>query len=252
MLGIAILALALQPAQAPRTAASPPPANDGSVTVIERGAEDEDVPLNSRISRTVRDGFAADPVAAQLLSEWADCTVRIHRRRSLALLASPLNSPEQALLIDQMTGHRFTRRTTCTRFRSMRVDNLVLRGAIAESLHGWERRRRQSAGPLAPPSLPPVAAGGPPAALAQMGRCVVERDQGAAERLMATRPGTSSARRVLMGMAAQIDACLPAGRRARNFHPLTLRGAIGEPFYLSKRVLAGARVNPGGATPPGT
>jgi hypothetical protein len=230
---LAIAALALQTAQA-QDAPVPAPV-DGRVTVIQRAEDErERPPINSRIARRDDSGFASDPVAGMLMREWADCIVRIHRGRSLALLATPLNSPEQSALIDQLTGHRFTRRTICARFRSMSIDNLVLRGAIAEALFRWEGRRRRPAGPLAAAPLP-LDASARPAVLAQMGRCVVERDPDGAGRVMATRPGTRSSRRAVAALAEQIDGCLPSGLRASGIHPLALRGALGEPYYHRRR-----------------
>jgi hypothetical protein len=149
-----------------------------------------------------------------------------------------LNSPGQAELIDQLTGNRFTRRTMCAGFRSMRIDNLVLRGAIAESLWRWEERRERSAGPLAPPE--PATTLDSPAWLAGIARCVVERDGEAVARVMATRPGTSASRRALASLGAEIEACTPRERGRFDAHPLTLRGALGEPFYLSRRAGAEA------------
>jgi len=233
---LAIAALALQPVQA--EVPSPPPSQDSDVTVIDRDARAETPPLNSRIARRGSDGFAPDPVAAMLLREWANCVVLMNRPRALALLATPLNSREQATIIDQLTGNRFTRRTICARFRTMRVDNLVLRGAIAEALDRWEERRRRSAGPLDAAPMAATAAGRP-GQLAQLGRCLVERDPEAAGRVMATRPGTRAAREALAGLSDRIDGCLPAGLRARDIHPLTLRGAIGEPYYLRRRSQGG-------------
>ena len=236
MTPVALAALLLQVAQPAPPAASTPPPDPSQVTVVERtGEESEEIPINSRIGRRVAD-FAADPVAGMHLREWASCIVRIHRPRALALLATELNSPEQTEIIDQLTGRRFTRRTVCARFRSMRVENLVLRGAIAEALRRWEVERGRSAGPL-PPELPPVPqSAGVQAQLAQMGRCVLDRDPDGVERVMATRPGTGSSARTLSQLSAVIAACLPAGLRVRDVHPLALRGALGEPYYLRRRI----------------
>jgi len=247
MVLLIIAALALQPAQAHDPAAPAP--NPREVTVIEREGDAEEIPLASRIVRPVTDGLAPDPIAALHLREWADCIVRIHRAPSLALLATPLNSSEQATIIDRLTGHRFTRRTICARFRTMRVDNLVLRGAIAEALYRWEERRGRSAGPLVPPPPPPAAAS-PPALLAQMGRCVVERDPEAAGRVMATRPGTGASRRALAGLSGRVAACMPTGLRTREIHPLTLRGALGEPYYLRRRSAEGRPLSSAGGSRP--
>jgi hypothetical protein len=246
---LAIAALALQPAQAPDPAVPAP--DPRQVTVIEREGEAEEIPLASRIARPVTEGFAPDPIAALHLREWADCIVRIYRPASLDLLATPLNSPEQAAIINRLTGHRFTRRTICARFRTMRVDNLVLRGAIAEALYRWEERRGRSAGPLVPPPPAPAAAGAP-ALLAQMGRCVVERDPEAAARVMATRPGTGAARRALAGLSGRVGACMPTGLRAREIHPLTLRGALGEPYYHRRRSPEGRPLSSAGGSRPGS
>lgn len=245
LLAIAVLALQASPVPAEAPPAAPPPAAalpagpSREVTVVERAGNDrQQVPLNSRIARTATDNLADDPAAAMYLREWADCIVRVHRPRALSLLATPLNSAEQTRIVNQITGHRFTRRTVCARFRSMRVDNLVLRGAIAEALWRWEDRRRRSAGPLA--VVPPVAADSSdrPLLLARMGRCVVERDAEAAARVMATRPGTRSSREALAALSPGVSACMPAGVRLRDVHPLTLRGALGEAYYLKRRSAA--------------
>jgi hypothetical protein len=236
---VALAALLLQVAQPASPAASERAPDPSEVTVVERGTEEqEEVPISSRIGRRVSD-FAADPVAAMHLRDWANCIVRLHRARSLALLSTPLNSAEQTELIDQLTGRRFTRRTVCAGFRSMRVENLVLRGAVAEALQRWEEARRRSAGPL-PAFLPPVPrSAGLQAQLATLGRCVVERDPAAVARVMATRPGTNSSARSLSALSELIHACLPSGIRARDIHPLALRGALGEPYYHSRRLAAG-------------
>jgi len=68
-----------------------------------------------------------------------------------------------------------------------------------------------------------------------MGRCAVQRDAGGVARVMATRPGTGSARRAIAELAPTIDACMPAGVHRRDTHPLALRAALGEPFYISRR-----------------
>ncbi|HEX8216956.1 MAG TPA: hypothetical protein VF577_05785 [Allosphingosinicella sp.] len=245
---LAIAALAMQPAPPPASSLPPPQGQD--MTVIERETEAE-VPLNSRIARSVEREFAPDALAVMYLREWSDCVVMMNRARSVALLATPLNSPEQSVILNQLTGHRFTRRTVCARFRTMRVDNLVLRGAIAEALARWEERRRRSAGPL-DAAAPPAAAGGRAAVLAQMGRCVVERDPDGAERIMATRPGSRASRQALAAISDRIDACLPPTLRARRIHPLTLRGAIGEPYYLRKRNREAGPLSSAGAAQPGS
>ncbi len=239
-------ALALQPAPAPPPAVAAPPANSNEVTVLERtGNDPEEVPVSSRIARTPVDNVAADPAAAMYLREWADCIVRIYRPRALSLLATSLNSDAQSRIIDQLTGHRFTRRTVCARFRYMRIDNLVLRGAIAEALWRWEDRRKQSAGPLAAAAAEAAAsaqaaAADRPALLARLGRCVVERDPEGAARVMATRPGTRSSREALEALRERVTACAPPGLPTRDLHPLTLRGALGEPYYLRARTATSA------------
>lgn len=236
---IALFILIVQAAPTPAPPVTPtpaPPADDATVTVIENARVLEAVPINSRIERVQADNIADEPAAAMYLREWADCVVRIYRPQSLALLATPLNSPAQTSLVNQLTGNRFTRRTVCARFRTMRVDNLVLRGAVAEALSRWEDRRRRTAGPLVP-AAPPAAAGSP-AQLAIMGRCAVERDAAGVARVMATRPGTGAARRAIAGLSATIDACMPAGIHRRDTHPLALRAALGEPFYISRREAA--------------
>jgi len=230
---LAFIALSLQP---PPPAAGPvPPADTQRETVIaapsNEAARSPTVP--SRLGRRTPDAGVIDSLAAIYLSEWAACTVRLNRSGSVALLATQLNSPEQSAIIDRLTGRRFTRRTVCARFRSMRVDNLVLRGAIAEALYRWEEARRRPAGTLTPPALPPDASVA--ARLAQAARCVTERQPEGVQRVMATRLGTENSESALAALRETMTACLPTDLRTMNFHPILLRGALGESYFLSRR-----------------
>jgi hypothetical protein len=251
-------ALALQPAPAPapapaatqpaapvaQPAAPPTAAVPGQETVIQRtGDPPREVPISSRIARQPVDNVAADPAAAMYLREWADCIVRLYRPRALSLLATPLNSEDQAQIINQLTGNRFRRRTVCARFRSMRIDNLVLRGAVAEALWRWEDRRKRSAGPMPPAAQTAQEAADRAALLARLGRCVVNRDPQAAARVMATRPATRSSNEALAALRQHVAACAPPGLPTQSLHPLTLRGALGEPHYLKARTASSAPAN---------
>lgn len=213
----------------------PEPAPDDRVTVIiaphEQG--EEPPPMNSRIGREESALRASDPTAAMLLREWANCIVRSRRRDALALLATPPNSLAQAEVIASLTQSRFGWRSLCVRTRLMQVDNIVLRGAIAEALHRWEVRRGRAAGPLSPSALP-AESNERWAQLLRAGRCVVEADPAAVAAVMDTRPATHSSQQALRALAPDIEQCLP-GITAEDFHPLMLRGALGEPFYLQSR-----------------
>ncbi len=243
-----LIALSLQAAQPPATPADTPgPAEAQRETVIaapsDEAARNSVVP--SRLRRRTQEAGVEDSTAAMYLREWAACTVRNNRGASVALLATQLNSAAQGEIIDRLTGRRFTRRTVCARFRSMRVDNLVLRGAIAEALHRWEEARRRPAGPLTPPE--PPAATGLATGLARAGYCVTERQPEGVERLMATRLGSRNSESALEALEDTVSACLPSDLRAMEFHPTLLRGALGEPYFLNgreQRVGAGA-ANPG-------
>ena len=128
---LAFIALSLQPPAAPSSPVEPAESQSETVIAVpENEAGRGAVP--SRLRSRAQAAGMIDSAAAMYLREWAACTVRNNRSGSVALLATQLNSPDQAEIIDRLTGRRFTRRTVCARFRSMRVDNLVLRGAIAE------------------------------------------------------------------------------------------------------------------------
>lgn len=231
---LALIVLALQPPSPP--AAPTAPADPRRETVIaapppEAARRTARVP--TRIRRETRDGWVIDSAAAMYLREWAACTVRNNRSTSVALLGTALNSPAQSEALDRLTGRRFTRRTVCARFRSMRVDNLVLRGAIAEALQRWEERRRRAAGPLPRPAAPnPVSS---VASLARAGYCVAERQPEAVRRVMATRLGTDDSEEAMGALQEAVDACLPDTLQAADFHPIMLRGALGEPYFFSGR-----------------
>ena len=240
---LAFLALGLQPPAAPASPA--PPTDERRETVI--AAPQSEATGNrttpSRLGRRTQDAGVIDSVAAMYLREWAACTVRINRSGSVALLATQLNSPDQSQVIDRLTGRRFTRRTVCARFRSMRIDNLVLRGAIAEALYRWEEERRRPAGPLTPAAPPPDTSLA--ARLAQAGHCVTERQPEGVQRVMATRLGTENSESALAALRETMTACLPTDLRTMNFHPILLRGALGESYFLSRRdQWQGAAVSP--------
>lgn len=215
----------------------PQPANPQRETVIVAPAPEgeKQPPIRSRIGREQPALQAADPLAAMVLREWANCIVRTRRRDALALLATPVNSEAQTAAIEDLTSRRFGWQSICVRTRMMRVDNIVLRGAVAEALHRWEKHRRRSAGPLA--AAPPPAPVGRPAQLVLAGHCVVEADPAAVAAVMETRPGTNGSLDALEALAPQLNACLPEGMEASDFHPLMLRGLLGEPFYLNSRSL---------------
>ncbi len=241
---IALSVQAAQPVAPPEHAVAP--ADEQRETVIaapsDEAARNSVIP--SRLRRRTQSSGVGDSTAAMYLREWAACTVRNNRSGSVALLATQLNSVEQREIIDRITGRRFTRRTVCARFRSMRVDNLVLRGAIAEALYRWEEARRRPAGPLTRPA-PPVS--GLAASLAQAGYCVTERQPEGVQQVMATRLGTQNSVGAIGALRETMDTCLPDHLEATDFHPMLLRGALGEPHFLNRRDerLGGGAVSPG-------
>jgi hypothetical protein len=244
---LGLVALSLQPAQpaaSPDSAAGPIDARRETVIAAPLDEASPAPPFPSRIRSRTQDNWVIDSTAAMYLREWAECTVRNKRSISVELMATQLNSPEQAEIIDRLTGRRFARRTVCARFRSMRVDNLVLRGAIAEALRRWEVARRRPAGPLTPPAPPPAAS--LTASLAQAGYCITERQPEGVQRVMATRLGSRNSVIAIEALRETADACLPNNLRATDLHPILLRGALGEPYFLSRR---GQRPGDGAATP---
>lgn len=240
---LAFIALTLQP---PLAANPARPADAPRETLISAPPNEapRNSPVPSRIRSRAQEGWVIDSTAAMYLREWAACTVRNKRALSVALLATQLNSPEQRDIVDQLTGRRFARRTICARFRTMRIDNLVLRGAIAEALRRWEDDRRRLAGPVTRPRAP--AETGSVVSLAQAGYCVNERQPEGVQRLMATRLGTQNSARAMEDLRDTMDACLPGNLRAADFHPILLRGALGEPYFLSRR---GERPSEGAISP---
>lgn len=242
---LALLALSVQPAPAPAGPPGQPDPSRETIIAAPAGEASRNPPVPTRIRRQAQEGWVIDSTAAMYLREWAACTVRNNRSTSVALLATPINSPAQSEALNRLTGNRFTRRTVCARFRSMRVDNLVLRGAIAEALRRWEEGRRRAAGPLTGPAPAPATTGSV-ASLTRAGYCLAERQPEAVQRVMATRLGTDASKGAIEGLEAAINACLPDTLEAADFHPILLRGALGEPYFFNRR---DQRISEGAVSP---
>lgn len=230
-LALAIAALAT--GQASPAAAAPEPA-PASPTLIERApVPEEDVPVASRVTRPVNYVTANERDAAWTMHRFAECLVRTRRSQMLELLGTRLNSPEQARIVRDVIG----RRSICLGARAMRIDNVLLRGAVAEALY----RREQAGRPTGPLDRAPELVASDPGrsqaiALAQFGRCMVRNNPAAVEALIAARPGSREERSAMTRLGPGYDACLAPGQR-RDQHPLLLRGSLAEAFYLHVRGL---------------
>lgn len=231
MLALLLVSAALQ------TASAEARGDEGRTVIVAPDQGDEETPpMNSRVQREQPTIQASDSVAAMMLREWANCVVRTRRRDALALLATEHGSAAQAEVIERLTTSRFGWRSMCVRTRMMEVDNILLRGALAEALYRWENRRGRSAGPLEPPD-PPDAVEDRSGQLVAAARCVVESDSSAVAALMEVRPDGRNSNDAVYALAPKLDECLPDGTHPEDFHPLLIRGALGEPFYLASRSL---------------
>jgi hypothetical protein len=190
---------------------------------------DEAVPLGSRVQRRADYVTSSERDAAWTMHRFAECLVRTREQQMVDLIASPLNSPEQNRIVRDVIGWR----SRCLRARSMQIDNVLLRGAVAEALYRQELRGRQIGRPRqAPPLIGIDTARSVPAALQLYGRCMTRRDPQAVRALVGTRPGSREERAALQAVTARLPECLPAApERAR--HPLLLRAAVAEAFYLA-------------------
>lgn len=240
MITIALVLAAAQTAPAPR------PASPTSPTVIQRVATpDEDVPISSRVARSADYVTADDRYAAWTMHRFADCLVRTRRGGMVDFLATPLNSVEQARLVRDMIGWR----SMCLRARAMRIDNILLRGAVAEALYRRERRGLPTGEIDAAPELAAADPGkSPPAALSRSARCVVRGNPGGVKALVEAKPGTGAETAALAALQPAYSACLAPGQKPEK-HPLMLRGALAEAFYLHWRGVLNPTVQPAQATP---
>ena len=249
-----IVALALAVAQASPAApptGSPVPETPAPVapergTVVEGAATPErDVPVSSRVPRRVNYVTSRERDAAWTMHRFAECLVRNRRAQMLELLGTRLNSPEQAVIVRDVIG----RRSICLGARAMRIDNVLLRGAVAEALYRREQRGGRT-GPLAgPPELPAAdPRRNPAAALARFGRCLVASDPSGVQALIEARPGSEVERSALAALTPGFRPCLAEGQTP-DPHPLLLRGALAEAFYLHSRGLLDTGDNQARRTP---
>ena len=226
---VATLLLAL--AQAPPTNA--PPAPPGSSRFEKLETPEREVPVGSRLDRPADHVTASENDAAWTMHRFAECLVRTRAEQMLELLSTGLNSPEQNRIVRDLIGWR----NRCLRARSMQIDHVLLRGAVAEALYRQTQRGRDI-GRLdrAPPRLRADPRRNSSAALEHFGRCMVARHPDRVRPLIGTRPGSREEREALQGITAGFADCLPESpRRAR--HPLMLRGAVAEAFYLDSQGL---------------
>ena len=222
MIALALLLAATQP-PAETAPGSPNRSRFENVATPE-----EDVPIGSRVQREADYVTASERDAAWTMHRFAECLVRTRQGQMLELLATRLNSPEQNRIVRDVIGWR----SRCLQARSMQIDNVLLRGAVAEALHRQELRGR-SVGRLD-----------------RFGRCMMTRYPDTARALIGTRPGSREERTAMEGISPRVAECLPPSpRRAR--HPLLLRGAIAEAFYLDHQGLlpAGGMARQDSGTP---
>jgi hypothetical protein len=222
---------------AAQPAADPPPTPPTRSRFEKVETPDQDVPVGSRVQRTPTYVTASEHDSAWVLHRLAECLVRTRPEQMLELLSTRLNSGEQTRIVRDVIGWR----TRCLQARSMALDNILLRGAVAEALYRQELRGR-SVGRIdqAPPPLAGDPARNSAVALERFGRCMATRYPDRAEAIIGTRPGSDREEEALDRITEVLPDCLPAApRRAR--HPQLLRGAIGEAFYLNRHgFLAGS------------
>lgn len=210
---------------------TPPPETPPTRSRFERyETPDEAVPVGSRVQRAPTYVTASENDAAWILHRLAECLVRTRQEQMLELLSTRLNSREQTRILNDAIGWR----TRCLQARSMALDNILLRGAVAEALYRQELRGRE-VGRIA--HAPQALSGDPTrssaVALQRFGRCMVARHPDRAEAIIGTRPGSDREEAALVRIMEVLPECMPqAPRRAR--HPQMLRGAIGEAFYLDR------------------
>lgn len=239
MIALAFALFTAQPA-APAPAPAPPPTSSRFENVA---TPQEDQPLGSRVARRTDHITAREQDAAWTMHRFAECLVRTRQRQMLELLATRLNSPEQQRIVRDVIGWR----SRCLRARSMQIDNVLLRGAIAEALYRQELRGKEVARlERAPEMLAADPARDSSAALERFGRCMMTRKPELVRALIGTRPGSDEERAALAGIATALPLCLPPSpERAR--HPLRLRGAVAEAFYLHRHGLIGTQAGAGQA-----
>jgi hypothetical protein len=182
-----MIALALMLTLTQATPAQPPTPNRSRFENV--ATPEEDVPIGSRVQRRSEYVTADERDAAWTMHRFAECLVRTREQQMIELLSTGLNSPEQNRIVRDVIGWR----SRCLRARSMQIDHVLLRGAVAEALFRQELRGRQIGPPdRAPELLDADPARNSSAALERFGRCMVSRHPDSVRALIGTRPGSRS------------------------------------------------------------
>ena len=232
---LAVLSLFLSQAS-PAPAATPAQPSTSSSRIEKLPTPEEEVPLGSRLSRRSDRVTADEQSAAWTMHRFAECLVRTRDRQMVEFISTRLNSPEENRIVRDVIGWR----SRCLQARSMQIDHTLLRGAIAEALYRQELRGRDIPRPArAPEMLDADPARNSSAALERFARCMMERHPEMVRPIIGTRPGSRQEREALTAIRAVLPDCLPAApSRAR--HPLMIRGALAEAFYLHRHGLIGS------------
>lgn len=220
------------------TQAAPPAEQSTTSSRIEKlPTPEEEVPVGSRLARQSDRVTADEQSAAWTMHRFAECLVRTRERQMVEFISTRLNSPEQNRIVRDVIGWK----SRCLQARSMQIDHTLLRGAVAEALYRQELRGRQiDRVQRAPELLEADPARNSSAALERFARCMMARYPEVVRPLIGTRPGSRQEREALAAIRTILPNCLPpAPPRAR--HPLMIRGALAEAFYLHHHGLLGPR-----------
>lgn len=228
MILTALLLTLAQPSSPP---ASPPTTDSSRIEKLP--TPEEEVPVGSRLARRGERVTTDEVTAAWTMHRFAECLVRTRERQMVDFISTRLNSPEENRIVREVIGWR----SRCLQARSMQIDHTLLRGAVAEALYRQELRGRDiPTVARAPEMLDADPARNSSAALERFARCMMMRHPQVVRPIIGTRPGSRQEREALTPILAVLPDCLPApSPRAR--HPLRIRGALAEAFYLHRHGL---------------
>lgn len=205
-----------------------------TTSVSARSAEKTELstPTNSRIPRKVPYQAMANADGVRIMYKFAACLVGANRTDVVSLLATAMDSPEQAAIVKRMFGNG----SACLRDASrMGMSSVLFRGGLAEVIYRQAMPPRPTASGVSDsdPTGDFVWSSGTPndkGALIMLTRCFVVAHPDMVHDLLQTAPASREELAALSSLSLTFGSCLPVGAKM-TINPLMLRTALAEAQY---------------------
>ena len=229
-------------------AQSPPPSRAADAAPSGETTERSEpvTPLGSRIPRWNSPPMASEREAVDVMRRFASCIVRTQRTRAERLLRTLPQSTDQVAVVRELVG----RPTECLSARSMRLSEILFRGAIAEVFLRETVLTGLTADPQPPGDYRAFAARLEAADVngvddedraaivgRWLGQCVASERPDLIRDVLEVSPGSRDEQQALRAAETALSGCLLQGQ-VLNVHQLTMRALLAEALYA--RLPAGA------------